>query len=69
MKRRIRSFRVRYFILDRANGEDTNLASFNTISKGERFWIVDRVTNLPVDEALTMYEARQALRAVQEPMP
>lgn len=59
----------RYFIHDRAASTARELANFNTISGGYRFAIVDRATNQTVDEAMTMYEARQALRAVQAPMP
>jgi hypothetical protein len=61
--------RARYFILDRLKSQARSLANVNTTSGGGRFWIVDRTNNLPVDEASSMYEARMALRAVQEPMP
>lgn len=49
----------RFFIHDRAKSEASSLTSFSAINK--RFSIVDRHTNLPVDEASSAYEARQAL--------
>lgn len=52
----------RYFIFDRSKVEAQGLATYNSI-RGQKYMIVDRETNLPVDDASTMYEARQAVKA------
>lgn len=52
------SARNRFHIHDRAKSQSTNLTSYNSIS-GERYWIIDRETGLPVAEASNQYAARQ----------
>lgn len=51
---------ARYFINDKAKGQDMNLANFRSYFN-ERYSIIDRWTGLEVDEAGSQYEARQAL--------
>lgn len=48
----------RYYVLDRAKSQATSLTSYSALN--ERFWIIDRTTNLPVDEATSRYAARLA---------
>lgn len=52
--------KARFYILDRAKSQDTDLADFRPYFN-ERYWIMDRTTGKSVDEANTQYEARQAL--------
>ena len=48
----------RYVAFDRATGQARDLTNFSAINP--RWCVLDRETNLPVDDATTGYEARKA---------
>lgn len=49
----------RYYVLDRQKGMDVDRVY---TSLDPRWLVIDRETNLPVDEGLTRYEANLAAR-------